>query len=246
MATFLLPIVATFSALQLLETGFGLSVAVLPFANTSNDPEQAYFSDGITEDIIPDLSNVSGLFVLSRNTVFAYKGRTENVERIARELGVAYVVEGSVRKAVNRVRINAELIEGATDGRLWAARCDRDLTDIFAAQDEITKAIVDQLKVKLLPEEKKGDRADAVAVEVVAVHDDVAEVHAHAELEVPVLGHADIALVHAALDLGRAAHGVHHAAEFDQEAVAHHLEDAPAMSGDGGIEQVAAMLAQRE
>ena len=131
------------------------SLAVLPFANLSNDPEQEFFSDGITEDIITDMSNVSGLFVLSRNTVFAYKGRAQNLERIAKELGVAYVVEGSVRKAGNRVRINAELIEGATDGHLWAARYDRDLTDIFAVQDDITKAIVEQLKVKLLPEEKK-------------------------------------------------------------------------------------------
>jgi len=132
------------------------SLAVLPFANTGNDPEQEFFSDGITEDIITDMSNVSGLFVLSRNTVFAYKGRAQRLENIARELGVAYVVEGSVRKVGNRVRINAELIEGATDGHLWAARYDRDLTDIFAVQDEITKAIVDQLKVKLLPEEKRA------------------------------------------------------------------------------------------
>lgn len=132
------------------------SVAILPFTNLSNDPEQEFFSDGITEDIITDLSNVSGLFVLSRNTVFAYKGRVQNLERIARELGVAYVGEGSVRKSGNRVRINAELIEGATDGHLWAARYDRDLTDIFEVQDEIAKAIVAQLKVKLLPEEKKA------------------------------------------------------------------------------------------
>ena len=131
------------------------SVAVLPFANMSNDPDQEFFSDGITEDIITDLSNVSGLFVLSRNTVFAYKRRAQNLEHIASELGVAYVVEGSVRKAGNRVRINAELTEGASDGHIWAARYDRDLTDIFAVQDEIAKAIVEQLKVKLLPEEKK-------------------------------------------------------------------------------------------
>ena len=96
------------------------SVAILPFANLSNDPEQEFFSDGITEDIITDMSNVSGLFVLSRNTVFAYKGRAQNLERIARELGVAYVVEGSVRKSGNRVRINAELSRArptATSGR---------------------------------------------------------------------------------------------------------------------------------
>ncbi|MGO7581096.1 tetratricopeptide repeat protein [Rhizobium ruizarguesonis] len=132
------------------------SVAILPFANISNDPAQEFFSDGITEDIITDLSNVSGLFVLSRNTVFTWKGRSENLQRIARELGVAYVVEGSVRKAGNHVRINAELIDAASDGHMWAARYDRDLTDIFEVQDEITKAIVEQLKVKLLPEEKKA------------------------------------------------------------------------------------------
>ena len=132
------------------------SVAILPFVNMSNDPEQEFFSDGITEDIITDLSKVSGLFVLGRNTVFTYKGKAVNLEQIARQLGVAYVVEGSVRKAGNRVRINAQLIEGATGGHVWADRYDRDLTDIFAIQDEITHTIVDQLKVKLLPEEKKA------------------------------------------------------------------------------------------
>ena len=132
------------------------SVAVLPFSNMSNDPEQEFFSDGITEDIITDLSKVSGLFVLGRNTVFTYKGKPVNLEQIAKQLGVSYVVEGSVRKAGNRVRINAQLIEGATGGHIWADRFDRDLTDIFAIQDEITKTIVEQLKVKLLPEEKKA------------------------------------------------------------------------------------------
>ncbi|RDJ13912.1 adenylate/guanylate cyclase domain-containing protein [Rhizobium grahamii] len=142
------------------------SVAILPFTNISNDPEQEFFSDGITEDIITDLSNVSGLFVLSRNTVYTWKGRNENLQRIARELGVAYVVEGSVRKAGNHVRINAELIEAASDGHVWAARYDRDLTDIFEVQDEIAKAIVEQLRVKLLPEEKKAiEQAPTESVE---------------------------------------------------------------------------------
>jgi adenylate cyclase len=130
------------------------SVAILPFSNMSSDPEQEFFSDGITEDIITDLSKVSGLFVLGRNTVFTYKGKAVDLEQIAKQLGVSYVVEGSVRKAGNRVRINAQLIEGATGGHLWAERYDRELTDIFAIQDEITQTIVDQLKVKLLPEEK--------------------------------------------------------------------------------------------
>ena len=142
------------------------SVAVLPFANMSNDAEQEFFSDGITEDIITDLSDVSGLFVLSRHTVFAYKRRAQDLERIAGELGVEYVVEGSVRKAGNRVRITAELTEGASDGHIWAARYDRDLTDIFAVQDEIAKAIVKQLKVKLLPEERKAiEQAPTESVE---------------------------------------------------------------------------------
>jgi adenylate cyclase len=132
------------------------SVAVLPFTNMSNDPEQEFFSDGITEDIITDLSKVSGLFVLSRNTVFATKGKALNLQQVAKQLGVAYLVEGSVRKAGNRVRITAQLIEGATDGHIWAERYDRDLTDIFAVQDEITQTIVAQLKVKLLPEEKQA------------------------------------------------------------------------------------------
>ncbi|MBA3447752.1 MAG: adenylate/guanylate cyclase domain-containing protein [Pseudaminobacter sp.] len=132
------------------------SVAVLPFSNMSNDPEQEFFSDGITEDIITDLSKASGLFVLGRNTVFTYKGKAVNLVRIAEELGVAYVVEGSVRKAGEKVRINVQLIDGATGGHVWAERYDGVLSDIFALQDEITLKIVDALKVKLLPEEGKA------------------------------------------------------------------------------------------
>ena len=135
------------------------SVAVLPFTNMSNDPEQEFFSDGITEDIITDLSKASGLFVLGRNTVFTYKGKAVNLERIAKELGVAYVVEGSVRKAGQKVRINAQLIDGATGGHIWAERYDGDLSDIFALQDEITLKIVAALKVKLLPAEGMAIRA---------------------------------------------------------------------------------------
>lgn len=142
------------------------SVAILPFANMSHDPDQEFFSDGITEDIITDLAKVSGLFVLGRNTVFTYKGRAVNLEQVARELGVGHLVEGSVRKAGNRVRITAQLIEGATGGHVWAERYDRELTDIFAVQDEITQAIVMQLKVRLLPEEKEAiERAPTNSVE---------------------------------------------------------------------------------
>ncbi|MFO1131068.1 MAG: adenylate/guanylate cyclase domain-containing protein [Hyphomicrobiales bacterium] len=132
------------------------SLAVLPFTNMSGDPQQEYFSDGITEDLITDLSNVSELFVLSRNTVFKHKGRPGNMEDIAGDLGVGYLLHGSVRKAGSKVRITAQLTEGASGGQVWADRYDRDLTDIFALQDEITKSIVTQLKVKLLPRERKA------------------------------------------------------------------------------------------
>ena len=132
------------------------SIAVLPFINMSGDPEQEYFSDGITEDIITDLSKVSGLSVVARNTVFTYKGKPVKVPEVARELGVEFVVEGSVRKAGSRVRVTGQLINGKDDRHVWADRYDRDLTDIFAIQDEITHAIVEQLKVKLLPQEKKS------------------------------------------------------------------------------------------
>ncbi|MBB4273246.1 adenylate/guanylate cyclase domain-containing protein [Rhizobium mongolense] len=131
------------------------SIAVLPFNNISGDPEQEYFSDGITEDIITDLSKISGLFVVARNTVYTYKGKPATVQQVSQDLRVNYILEGSVRKAGSRVRVTAQLVEGKGGGHLWADRYDRDLTDIFALQDEITHTIVDHLKVKLLPEEKK-------------------------------------------------------------------------------------------
>ncbi|MFA1626524.1 tetratricopeptide repeat protein [Rhizobium mongolense] len=131
------------------------SIAVLPFNNISGDPEQEYFSDGITEDIITDLSKISGLFVVARNTVYIYKGKPAKVQQVSQDLRVNYILEGSVRKAGSRVRVTAQLVEGKGGGHLWADRYDRDLTDIFALQDEITHTIVDHLKVKLLPEEKK-------------------------------------------------------------------------------------------
>jgi adenylate cyclase len=132
------------------------SICVLPFANMSGDPEQEYFSDGISEDIITDLSKISALHVVSRNTAFTFKGKAVDVGRVATQLNVSHVVEGSVRKAAGRVRITAQLIDAANDSHLWAERYDRDLNDIFAIQDEISHAIVDALKVKLLPEEKKA------------------------------------------------------------------------------------------
>jgi adenylate cyclase len=131
-----------------------LSICVLPFANMSGEAEQEYFSDGISEDIITDLSKVSALSVVARNTAFSFKGKSPNVKEVAQQLGVSHVLEGSVRKAGGRVRITAQLIDGLAGDHLWAERFDRDLTDIFALQDEISEAIVRALKLKLLPEEK--------------------------------------------------------------------------------------------
>ena len=133
-----------------------VSVCVLPFQNMSGDIEQDYFSDGISEDITTDLSKVSALEVIARNTAFTFKGQSVNVCEVARKLGVSHVLEGSVRKVADRVRITAQLIDGRTGGHLWAERYDRDLTDIFTIQDEITKEIVRALKLKLLPAEKKA------------------------------------------------------------------------------------------
>jgi adenylate cyclase len=130
------------------------SIAVLPFTNMSGDPEQEYFSDGITEDIITDLSKISALSVVARNTSFTYKGRAVKVESVGRELCVDFILEGSVRKAGARVRVSGQLVSVSDGTHIWAERFDRDLTDIFAIQDEITHAIVEQLKVKLLPQEK--------------------------------------------------------------------------------------------
>jgi adenylate cyclase len=135
------------------------SVCVLPFVNMSGEPEQEYFSDGITEDITTDLSKISALEVVARNTAFAFKGQNPDVHEVAKQLSVTHVLEGSVRKAGSRVRINAQLIDGSTGKHLWADRYDRDLTDIFEIQDEISKAIVEALKVNLLPAEKKAIEA---------------------------------------------------------------------------------------
>jgi adenylate cyclase len=131
------------------------AIAVLPFTNMSGDPEQEYFSDGISEDIITDLSKIAGLMVIARNSSFAYKGRSVDVRTVGRELGVQSVLEGSIRRAGNRVRITAQLIDATSGGHLWGDRYDRDLTDIFEVQDDVTRRIVDALKVTLSPEEKE-------------------------------------------------------------------------------------------
>jgi len=133
-----------------------VGICVLPFQNMSGDLEQEYFSDGISEDITTDLSKVSALDVIARNTAFQFKGMAMDVFEIARKLSVSHVLEGSVRKAGARVRITAQLIDGMAGAHIWAERYDRELTDIFAIQDEISKAIVDALKLKLLPDEKKA------------------------------------------------------------------------------------------
>jgi len=134
------------------------SIAVLPFTNMSGDAKQDYFSDGMTEDLITDLSRVPGLFVIARNTVFTYKGKAVNVARIAEELKVNYVLEGSVRKADNRVRISAQLINAATGAHVWADRFDRKLGDIFALQDDVTNKIITALAVKF--DQKAGAGAN--------------------------------------------------------------------------------------
>jgi TolB-like protein/lipoprotein NlpI len=125
------------------------SIAVLPFANMSGDPEQDYFADGMAEDLITDLSKISGLFVIARNTTFIYKGKTVTIRQVAEELGVRYVLEGSVRRVGDEVRINAQLIDATTGGHVWAERYDSSLTDVFALQDKVTQNIVTALAVNL-------------------------------------------------------------------------------------------------
>ena len=125
------------------------SIAVLAFENLSGDPEQEYFADGIAEDLITELSRLRWLFVISRNSTFAYKGQSPDVRRVGKELGVRYVVEGSVRKGGERVRITAQLIDAATGKHIWAERYDRDLSDIFALQDEITETLVAALQAEV-------------------------------------------------------------------------------------------------
>ena len=145
------------------------SICVLPFTNMSGDPEQEYFSDGITEDIITDLSKISSLRIISRNSTFMYKGKNVDVPKVARELKVSHVLEGSVRKAGGRVRISAQLVDCEDNGHVWAERYDRDASDIFELQDEISHAIVKALRLQLLPEEKRA--IERRGTESVEAHD---------------------------------------------------------------------------
>jgi len=135
------------------------SIAVLPFTNISGDPKEDYFSDGITEEIITGLSKVPRLFVIARNSTFTYKGKPVKVQQVAEDLGVKYVLEGSVRKAKERVRITAQLIDATTGKHLWAEKYDRALKDIFALQDEIMMKVIAALQVKLT----EGEQALIVA-----------------------------------------------------------------------------------
>jgi adenylate cyclase len=125
------------------------SIAVLPFTNMSGDPEQEYFSDGMTEDIITDLSKLSGLFVIARNSTFTYKGKAADVKNVGRELGVRYVLEGSVQKASDRLRINAQLVDATTGAHVWAERYDRPPQAVFAVQDDITQQIIVALRIEI-------------------------------------------------------------------------------------------------
>ncbi len=142
------------------------SIAVLPFTNMSNDPVQEEFVDGLTEDLITDLSRSSGLFVIASNSVFAYKGRHMDVRRIARELGVRHLLEGSARRAAGRVRINAQLIDAIEGDHLWAERFDRSLEDIFAVQDEVTGKIVEALVGRLTTHAARNRPANLEAYEL--------------------------------------------------------------------------------
>ena len=136
------------------------SIAVLPFVNISGDSEQEYFADGISEDLITALSRIRWFFVIARNSCFAYKGRSPDIREVARALGVAYVLEGSVRKAGNRVRITAQLIDGLSGNHVWAQRYDRDLEDIFAVQDEITATLVGAIEPELGRAERERAQAN--------------------------------------------------------------------------------------
>jgi adenylate cyclase len=145
------------------------SIAVLAFTNMSGDPEQEYFSDGLSEDIITDLSKFSNLDVIARNSSFTYKGKPVDVKQIGRELAVRYVLEGSVRRAGNRIRVTGQLIDSLSGTHIWADRFDRDLTDIFAVQDELTREIIGALRLKLTDSEKA--RVGSGGTQNVEAHD---------------------------------------------------------------------------
>jgi adenylate cyclase len=174
------------------------SLAVLPFANMSGDPEQEYFADGISEDIITGLSKLRWFFVIARNSSFTYKGRSVDVKRVARELGVRYVLEGSVRKGGNRVRITTQLIDAATGNHIWADRYDGDLTDVFALQDEITKKVVAAIEPRLL--EAEGIRSQSRSPEDIGAWDMVIHANSLFWRVTKVEGEAAIAMLERAVE----------------------------------------------
>src|SRR5262249_53955638 len=132
------------------------SIAVLPFANMSGDPQQEYFADGMTDDLITDLSQISGLFVIARNSSFTYKGKAVDIRQVSRELNVRYVLEGRVQRAGEQVRINAQLIDATTGGHQWAERYDGSLAEVFALQDKVTHNIADALALRLTDAEQQS------------------------------------------------------------------------------------------
>jgi TolB-like protein/DNA-binding SARP family transcriptional activator len=145
------------------------SVAVLPFENLSGDPEQQYFADGITEDIIIELARFRSLIVIARNSSFAFKGRPLKVQDVARELAVAYIVEGSIRRAGERIRINAQLVDAATGSHMWAERYDRDMSDIFAVQDEVTRSVASRVSGRV--EAAGRDRVERLSPSALRAYD---------------------------------------------------------------------------
>ena len=188
------------------------SIAVLPFANMSGDPEQEYFADGMVEEIVTALSRIRWLFVIARNSSFTYKGRSVDVKQVGRELGVHYVLEGSVRKAANRVRITAQLIEAATGTHVWAERYDRSLDDIFALQDEIALSAVGAIEPSLRNAEiervkrKRPDNLGAYDLVLRALPHAYAAMPEEARIAVPLLERAlalepDYGLAHGYLSL---------------------------------------------
>jgi adenylate cyclase len=175
------------------------SIAVLPFQNMSGDPEQEYFADGMVEDIITGLSRVKWLFVIARNSSFAYKGKAVDVKQIGRELGVRYVLEGSVRRASNHVRINAQLIDAGNGAHLWAERYDRPLDDIFAMQDEITLSVIGAIEPSLRAAE--SDRVKRKRPESLGAYDLVLRAMPHVFVAMPEEASKSLPLLERALAL---------------------------------------------
>jgi adenylate cyclase len=159
------------------------SIAVLPFTNMSDDPEQGYFADGMTEDLITDLSKISGLFVIARNSTFAYKNTSVKIHQVAEELGVRYVMEGSVQRVDNQVRINAQLIDAASGGHIWAERYDGNLDDVFSMRDGITRKIMTALSVKLVDQQLESQ--DRIETNSPEAYDSMLRGWAHYQLFTP-------------------------------------------------------------